>query len=558
MSLDARDLLDPLRAAQTFESAAEALLRPLLQVTATALEGERGGRVLRGMVHLRPDRGYAGLHVLDARESDRKATPGPSATAWQRLQGARHPLVVDVETLTSWTLAGEALQEHSGSWGKSRAAIQARSVTHLGLWPLRAPGGGALGMVSVEIRCPFAVGLGPPTWEDLGEAFQRACDLAAPYLVALPLRTSESPLTDPMLPVVGATMAPIVQTLGAFSSFDETLLLRGATGTGKSHLARWCHAQSPRSDKAFEVAELHSVAATLQSGELFGWVKGAFTGAVRTHRGWVERAEGGTLFLDEIDKLDLETQGKLLSLLEERRYKPVGSETTRRANVRFVVGTNADLETLVREGRFLRDLYYRINVLPVELPPLTRRPEEIGPWAHWMVQQVHGSRVEGGRVHLSANAETTLRSFAWPGNLRQLNSVVVRAYAFASVGELGRFPLELELRGKHIARALAVEGGLGGDESLGDLLEQAAEIFVQQALQREVGGGERLPIELAEAFPGFVLEAAVRAKGSERDAFLLFGLESRLKGGNHLKTLRRERSKVEALLAAMGDRRREG
>ncbi len=451
MSLATAPLLERLRRAGSFGEAADLLLRPLLSSTGDALRSTPGAAVLRGMVHLRPEGGYAGLHVREtdgARHPASAATPVPSATAWRRLCEAGHPLVVDVEARSTWRLDGTQVHQDSDAWGQSRAAMQARSVTHLGLWPLRAPGGALLGMVSVELRAPARIGLGLTCWAADGSAIERACDLAAPWLAGLPRPQDVVPLKDPLLPVVGERMASIVATLEAFAAFDETLLLRGATGTGKSHLARWCHGRSARAQGPFEVAQLHSVVSTLQTGELFGWVKGAFTGATRDHRGWVERAEGGSLFLDEIDKLDLEAQAKLLRLLEERRYKPVGSETTRRADVRFLVGTNADLETEVKEGRFLRDLYYRINVLPVELPSLRDRGDELGPWAGWMASQLHQKRKARGAVHLSAGAVEALGTYTWPGNLRQLQSVVVRAYAFAGVGQ---DPAEgLELGAEHV------------------------------------------------------------------------------------------------------------
>ena len=550
MSLATAPLLERLRRAETFGAAAELLLQPILAGTRGALGARPGAAVLRAMVHLRAEGGYAGLHVTEADGTTSDgATPVPSATAWQRLCEVGHPLVVDVEARSTWRMDGTQLAQDSGAWGQSRAAIQARSVTHLGLWPLHAPGGSRIGMVSVEVRAPTQIGIGLGCWQSDADAIARAADLAAPYLAGLPRPQDPVPLRDPLLPVVGDQMAPIVATLEAFAAFDETLLLRGATGTGKSHLARWCHGRSSRAQGPFEVAQLHAVASALQSGELFGWVKGAFTGAVRNHRGWVERAEGGSLFLDEVDKLDLETQAKLLNLLEERRYKPVGSETTRRADVRFLVGTNANLETEVREGRFLRDLYYRINVLPVELPTLRERADEIGAWAGWMARQLHRKRGGRGRVALDPAAEQALLAYPWPGNLRQLQSVVVRAYAFAGLGGQGSTSAVV-LGADHVKRALGFEGGLSDQGSLAIQLGRAAESFVDLALQQR-DAGTPLDLELAEAFPGFVLDAAVQRMGGERAAFLLFGLEARLKGGNHLKTLRRERQRVEALQAAI-------
>src|SRR5206468_257763 len=130
--------------------------------------------------------------------------------------------------------------------------------------------------------------------------------------------------TDPLLPVVGPSMEGLINLLRVFSRQEETVLISGPTGTGKSRLARWCHAQSPRRERTFETVDLQTVPVDIQMAALFGWRKGAFTGAVGDQAGWVEQADGGTLFLDEVDKLSLSAQAGLLQLLEERRYRVLG------------------------------------------------------------------------------------------------------------------------------------------------------------------------------------------------------------------------------------------
>lgn len=334
-------------------------------------------------------------------------------------------------------------------------------------------------------------------------------------------------------------MDPVVAMLRMFADLEETLLLRGPTGTGKSHLARWCHAQSHRRHAPFVVVHLHALPDGLREGELFGWRRGAFTGATRDHEGAVQRAEGGTLFIDEVDKLPLATQAGLLRLIEDRRYQAMGDGRERVANVRVMVGTNAPLEAEVAAGRFLEDLYYRIHVLPVEIPPLADRLDELREWATLAL--------DGKEAHLTAEAESALRAFPWPGNLRQLRSVVVRAYAFAR----GEGPDAVEIRDAHVRRSLAMEAALGRESTLSGL-RRAAESFVSESAARATTGRGPLDCELAEAFTGLVLEAAIARFGGEREAFLHFGMEDRLKGGNHLKTWRREQERIARLAAVLG------
>lgn len=558
-------LLRGLIEATTLEEAADVVLKPVLGALRRGLEGAQVDgprRVLRAMVHLRPQRGYSGLVVLEegseratawSGEAAGRSTPAPSATAWQWVLAHEAPLAVDVEAQRFSTWAGgevprEGTPEPDRWAGRSRVLLQKRQCTHLLAIPLRTARHRVVGLLSVEVFAPLAVGLPFPVWREVGEELSMLADLAAPYLVALPPAPSTAPLTDSLLPVVGLRMDPIVRLLRTFAIFDETVLIRGATGTGKTHLAEWVHTHSSRKAGPFVVANLHTVNENLREGELFGWVKGAFTGAVRDHKGWVGRADGGSLFVDEVDKLDLAAQGKLLRILEERRYTVLGEDRDRRADVRFIIGTNADLERAVADGRFLRDLFYRINVLPVEIPTLADRTDEVGPWAETFLRQMHGRRVGNERVQLSASAEALLRAKDWPGNLRQLYSVMLRAYAFASVGDHGEFPEQVTVGPSHIERAMAMDGAVDATPLVGGL-QRAAEAFVNEAERRSEAGEPPIDLELADAFRGFVLSTAKQRVGDERDVFRLFGLEHRLKGGNHLKTYRREIARVHELCA---------
>lgn len=207
---------------------------------------------------------------------------------------------------------------------------------------------------------------------------------------------------------------------------DVAVLIRGESGTGKGVLARAIHSWSPRAEKPFAVVACPSLSADLLESELFGHVKGAFTGAVRDNAGRIAMSEGGTLFLDEIGDLPSRLQAKLLRFLHDRQYERVGDHTTRTADVRVITATNVDLEQAVREGRFREDLLYRINVIQIEIPPLRARPDDIVQMAERMLLHfAHQHRKPAMRF--TDEARSALCSYTWPGNVRELRNVIERA-----------------------------------------------------------------------------------------------------------------------------------
>jgi NtrC-family two-component system response regulator AlgB len=210
------------------------------------------------------------------------------------------------------------------------------------------------------------------------------------------------------------------------SASDVTVLMRGESGTGKGVLARAIHSWSPRADKPFAIVACPSLSADLLESELFGHVKGAFTGAVRDNPGRIAMSEGGTLFLDEIGDLPSRLQAKLLRFLQDRQFERVGDHTTRTADVRVITATNVDLEQAVRDGRFREDLLYRINVIQIDIPALRERPDDIVQMAQRML--VHFTRQHRkAAIRFSEAACDALRSYGWPGNVRELRNVVERA-----------------------------------------------------------------------------------------------------------------------------------
>ena len=552
-------LIPLLMAATCFEDAATGVLQAMLACAESALDAgpsAESGRLLRGMIHLRPADSYQRLYGVEHGSGARVEGTGylTSANVWRWIAEHRCSVSIDVQrgSLRSWLPDGPLeqrdLSESGGLPGhESRARMLDRDATHVHVVPLRAPGGGVDGMIALEASCKAAMGQ-EPGWEGCHEQLEILASVGAPYLVALPLRPIQA-RADEFLPVVGRTTAALIELLRAFAEQEETVLISGPTGAGKSRLARWCHEQSQRKGQRFETLDLTSVPEDLQMAELFGWKRGAFTGAVKDNPGAVARAAKGTLFIDEIDKLSLRAQAGLLQVLESRCYRMLGDEspTERRAEVRFVIGTNGDLRAAVRAGRFREDLYYRINVLPVRLQPLSERLDEVPLWADYMLRRRCEESGSEAAAHVAPDAVKLLVSMAWPGNLRQLDNIIRRAYALAERGTAGR---ELTLERPHIERALAYEGGAEPSPLVAQLW-RAAQSFAQEAEQREASGAP-LPLDLTDAFRGMVLGAAVQRRGNRDDAFAMLGQQPMIKNRNHHRALRRELERVRELTRAIG------
>jgi len=207
---------------------------------------------------------------------------------------------------------------------------------------------------------------------------------------------------------------------------DATVLITGETGTGKELMARAIHEHSGRTAKPFVAVNCSAIPSSLIASELFGHEKGAFTGALQRRIGRFELAHGGTVFLDEIGELPAETQLMLLRVLQEREFERIGGERSVRVDVRVVAATNRNLRSEINEGRFRKDLFYRLSVFPLEIPPLRERKGDILKLAEYFVER-HSAIMHQKPRKLSQRSDSILQSYSWPGNIRELQNVIERA-----------------------------------------------------------------------------------------------------------------------------------
>jgi DNA-binding NtrC family response regulator len=556
-----RHLISSLSTATSFEEAANALLKTALGTVQASLAGftyAGDGRLLRGVLYLRPIDGYQRLVGIEFPSGEPTGSTAylTSATAWRWMVEHQTQVSIDVHrgALLAWsgdqpTLLRDDQGPQEAPSDKTRDSLLGRQVTHVHVVPLLLPGGGVGGAFSLEMTCKQAIGR-ESIWPGCVVDLERLAAVASPYVMALPSRSVATTEPDQFLPVVGKATARLTEMLRIFAQQEETILLSGPTGVGKSRLACWCHAQSSRREQPFEVVDLLAVPEELQMAELFGWKRGAFTGAVKDTTGALGRAEGGTLFIDEIDKLSLKAQSGLLRVIEERLYRPLGDNAgARQANVRFLIGTNADLFSAVRLGRFREDLYYRISVLPIQIPPLAERLDEIAGWARYMANRHHREKSGQGQVGFQPAALELLEAADWPGNLRQLDNVIRRAYTIA-MANAGAGSGDITIGKDHVALALGKEASHGESALLVELW-RAAEAFAREA-ERRYQRGDALSLDLTDSFRGLVLAATMRRHGSGDETFAILSQSHLLRNRNQYRVIHRELERTRDLASTVG------
>jgi transcriptional regulator with PAS, ATPase and Fis domain len=259
------------------------------------------------------------------------------------------------------------------------------------------------------------------------------CDPRVAYVIVVRAGESEegagtsSPTVFSGLVARSASMFRIFRLIENLDESDATILLTGESGTGKEMVARAVHVHSQRRNKPFVAVNCGALPGELLESELFGHVRGAFTGAIRDRVGRFELADGGTIFLDEVGDLPLPLQVKLLRVLQERTFERVGESSTRSSDARIIAATNRDLRREVAEERFRDDLYYRLRVVPIEIPPLRERREDIEPLARHLLSRVN--RRHHRNLRLSPDAMQSLLRYRWPGNVRELENALEYAVA---------------------------------------------------------------------------------------------------------------------------------
>ena len=278
-------------------------------------------------------------------------------------------------------------------------------------------------------------------------------------------------------------MRQIASAVRKVAATDTTVLVLGESGTGKELIARALHDLSPRRDGPFVTVNCAALAEGLLESELFGHEKGAFTGAIRRKLGRFELADGGTIFLDEIGEISAAVQTKLLRVLQEREVQRVGGDDTVRVDVRVISATNRDLAQMVREGRFREDLFYRLHIVPITLPPLRERPEDIGLLADHFVRK-HAPRINRKVRGIGAEARKQLLRYRWPGNVRELENAIEQALVFCEAEEIGVADLPQVLGA---ARNEAVLPLPGGELSLNEVLEDLERQLIARAYEKAKG-----------------------------------------------------------------------
>jgi two-component system nitrogen regulation response regulator GlnG len=261
---------------------------------------------------------------------------------------------------------------------------------------------------------------------------------------------------EPGVNIIGTSsnMQKVYKTIGQVVDTQATILIQGESGTGKELVAKTIHYNSPRWNQPFVAINCAAIPRDLLESELFGHEKGSFTGALDRRIGKFELAEGGTLFLDEVGDIPLELQTKLLRVLQDREYSRIGGREGLKANVRILAATNQDLERTVKEKRFREDLYFRLKVIPVYLPPLRERRGDIPLLISYFIEKINremGIQISG----VSPEAQKLLEEHSWPGNVRELENTLIRAAVLSSGPIL--FPRDFTLQNKPVATTLEVD-----------------------------------------------------------------------------------------------------
>ncbi len=430
-------------------------------------------------------------------------------------------LVVDDEAMTCEqlveVLSAEGHEVQAFPSGELALAALEKSPVHLVLSDLRMPGMGGMTLLKKVVKDHPRTAVVIMTAHGSIETAVEAMRIGASDFLLKPFRLTEVGLvvarvlekqflrdenlylreelekTVQFGDMIGreARMREIFERILKIAPSDATVLITGETGTGKELVARAIHRQSPRRDRPFVAMNCAAVTETILESELFGHERGAFTGAVEQRAGKFELANGGTLFLDEVGNIGQPMQAKLLRVLEEREFYRVGGSKLVKVDVRVLVATNRDLDQAVAAGTFREDLYYRLRVVPVHIPPLRERKEDIVPLAEHFL--AHYNKTLAKRIQgFTKDVVDRLHAYRWPGNVRELRNVVERAVLLATGDQLA----DVDLPGAPAASGAPTSvGAIDDNLPLLTLMEQIQERvereYLDRLLKRFFGGIER-------------------------------------------------------------------
>ncbi|RPI36456.1 MAG: sigma-54-dependent Fis family transcriptional regulator [Nitrospiraceae bacterium] len=283
-----------------------------------------------------------------------------------------------------------------------------------------------------------------------------------------------------------SAMSSLIQEVKKISDSKSNVLLLGETGTGKELFARSIHYSSSRRDEPFIPINCSAIPENLLESELFGYLKGAFTGAVNTKRGLFEEADRGTIFLDEIGELSLSLQSKLLRVMDDREIRPIGSLQSRKVDIRFITATNREMNKEVKGGAFREDLFYRINVITLKLPPLRERKEDILVLAHHFLEK-YSHEIGKPVRHIDEPAQKMLLDYAWPGNVRELQNIIERAILITDSNFITPEHLHEGLKSSISFFSDSIEKGLSIEEYTKEFIMTYQKKFNEQKLADMLG-----------------------------------------------------------------------
>ncbi len=427
---------------------------------------------------------------------------------------SKHLLLVEDEAAlraaVAEQLADRGYDVQQADSGEAALARLAEFAFDIIITDLRLPGvGGSAVLEAAVARYPDIIAIvvtGFGTVKDAVEAIKRgACDFVSkPFQIDELFHALDSALEQRRLKsenaylraqleerykfsgIVGKSrpMARLFQLLETVASTNSTILITGETGTGKEVVARAIHHSSQRRQQRFVALNCSAIPESLLEAELFGHVRGAFTGAIGSRLGRLEQANKGTLFLDEVGTMSSALQMKLLRVLQEREFERVGDSHTTKVDVRIIAATNSDLTRMVADGLFREDLFYRLNVIPIQLPPLRDRKDDIPLLVQHFLDRFAADR----RLTVSQEAMRRLMAYPWPGNVRQLENALERAVAFSAGRgqiEIGDLPSEVQQVPEPVLLASVTlpEDGLDLDAFISDIERD----LIQRSLERTGG-----------------------------------------------------------------------